>query len=144
MRYESIMEEAAKYVARKHPKAATPTDVVPLMLPLVQGTPEQECCWVLLLDVKNKVTDIRQVAQGTVDQATTSPRDILREAVRQGAPRLILVHNHPSGETSPSKQDIQITAKVVEAGRILDVEVLDHLIINNSGGYHSFREQGAI
>ena len=77
---------------------------------------------------------ISEVYKGNVSQALARPAELLRDAVRQNAPSIILVHNHPSGDPSPSPDDVSLTKVVIEAGKLLDIEVLDHIII----GDHKF------
>lgn len=83
----------------------------------------------ILLDTRTRPLDIVTVCQGSVDSAPIRVADIFREAIRQNAPALIIAHNHPSGDPSPSAEDITITRCIVEAGRLLDIKVLDHVVI---------------
>ncbi len=80
------------------------------------------------------------IYQGSVNSTSFRVGELFREAIRQNAASMILVHNHPSGDPSPSAEDIQVTRVVVEAGRMLDVEVLDHLVIGH-GKYVSLKER---
>lgn len=95
---------------------------------------------VLLLNTKNEIITIENVAVGSLDLAVVHPREVFQNAVKKSASAIILVHNHPSGSPAPSPQDIKTTGQLVEAGTILGISVLDHLIIGD-GVYISLREQ---
>ncbi len=101
----------------------------------------QEELRVLLLDTRNRVQRKVTLYRGNVNTTVVRIAEVLREAVRDNAPGIILVHNHPSGDPDPSPEDVRVTAKVVEAGRLLDVEVLDHIIVGR-GRFVSLRERG--
>ncbi len=90
---------------------------------------EQEELRLVLLNTKNQVVSIPTVYRGSVNTSLVRVAEIFRDAVRQNCPALIVVHNHPSGDPSPSPEDIRITEQMVEAGRLLDIDVLDHLVI---------------
>lgn len=102
---------------------------------------EQEEIWVLLLDARNRLTHQMMVYRGTVSMAPVRLSEMFREAVRFNAVSLIMAHNHPSGDPTPSAEDRQITRKVKEAGSVLEVKVLDHLIVG-SNRWVSLKEQG--
>jgi DNA repair protein RadC len=88
---------------------------------------------VLFLDRKNQLICDEMMGHGTVDQAPVYPREIMRRALELSASALILVHNHPSGDPTPSKADIAMTLEVVEAGRPLQIKVHDHLVVGREG-----------
>jgi len=104
---------------------------------------KQEVMKLLLLNSKNKLIGDINVSKGTVDSAIITPRELLVEALYKNAVSFILIHNHPSGETTPSKEDILITKRIFEAGKIVGIELLDHIIIGNNC-YTSLREEGYI
>jgi DNA repair protein RadC len=105
------------------------------------GFLEQEELRVVLLNSKNQVLAIDEVYKGSVNTSLIRISELFREAVRQNCPALVVVHNHPSGDPSPSAEDIKVTEQMVEAGKLLDIEVLDHLIIGQQR-YVSLRERG--
>ena len=112
-------------------KIRSPQDVVKLMFPYVLNL-EKEIFWVLHLDTKNTLKrEPEKISTGIIDAAIVHPREVFREAIRIAASSIILVHNHPSGDPSPSREDIQITKQLVEAGEIIDIKVLDHIIIGH-------------
>ena len=94
---------------------------------------EQEELRVLLLSTRNEVIAVRDVYRGNVSSAVVRVGEVFRDAVREGCPSIIAVHNHPSGDPSPSAEDAALTKQLVEAGRLLGIEVLDHVVIARSG-----------
>lgn len=99
--------------------------------------------WILLLNRSNRLIKTYCVSQGSISGTVADPRKIYKTALDHGASNLILCHNHPSGNLQPSEADISLTKKVKEAGMMLDIQVLDHLIIANSG-YYSFADEGRL
>jgi len=95
----------------------------------------------LLLDGKNRIIRRVQISQGSLNQSLVHPREVFNPAVRDSAAALILVHNHPTGDSAPSQEDIAITRRLREAGDIMGIKVLDHIIIGD-GEYTSFVERG--
>ena len=104
---------------------------------------QQEEFHVLLLSTKHQVLASCCVAVGTMDAALVDPRRVFQEALRHQAAALILAHNHPSGDPSPSKEDIALTLRLAEAGKLLELPVLDHVIIGD-GRFVSLKEKGLL
>ena len=102
---------------------------------------EQEELRLVLLNTKNQVLSIPQLYRGNVNTSLVRVSELFREAVRENCPALIVVHNHPSGDPTPSNEDIKITEQMIEAGKLLDIEILDHIIIGRQG-YISLKEKG--
>jgi DNA repair protein RadC len=94
---------------------------------------EQEELRVILLSTRNEVFAMRDVYRGNVSSAVVRIAEVFRDAVREGCPSIIAVHNHPSGDPSPSAEDAALTKQLVEAGRLLGIELLDHVVIARSG-----------
>ncbi|MEK6932885.1 MAG: DNA repair protein RadC [Nanoarchaeota archaeon] len=90
---------------------------------------KQESLNVILLDTKNKIINTKEISIGTLNSSLMHPREIFKEAIRESAYSIIIVHNHPSGDPEPSKEDIEMTKKIIEAGKLLNILVLDHVII---------------
>ena len=103
----------------------------------------QEVFAVLFLNRANKVNHFEIVSTGGITGTVADPRVILRKALEQDAVNIILCHNHPSGSLKPSKADEQLTAKIKEAARFLDIAVLDHIIVSEDG-YYSFADEGLL
>ena len=101
----------------------------------------QETLRVILVNAKNVVLDIVELYRGTLNSSTVRICELFREAIRQNAASLIIVHNHPSGDPTPSPEDVRVTAEAVKAGQNLDLEVLDHVIIGR-GAHVSLKERG--
>ncbi len=104
---------------------------------------QRERFHILFLDTKNQVIADEQQQTGTVNHAPVYPREVIKRALELSASAVILVHNHPSGDPTPSEADIDVTRKIAEAGRALGVVVHDHLVIAG-GGHTSFRAQGLL
>ena len=102
---------------------------------------EQEHLRVVLLNTRNQVMGVQEIYKGSVNAAQVRVGEVLRPAVRENCPALVVVHNHPSGDPTPSPQDIAVTKELVAAGKQLDIEVLDHIIIAQ-GGHVSMKERG--
>ncbi|MDR7922017.1 DNA repair protein RadC [Thermosynechococcus sp. GLH187] len=94
---------------------------------------------VLLLDVRHRLLGSHVITVGTATETLVHPREVFREAVRRNASRLIIAHNHPSGSLVPSQADLDLTKQILQAGQIMGIPVLDHLILGN-GDYQSLRE----
>ncbi|MEN6565526.1 MAG: JAB domain-containing protein [Veillonellales bacterium] len=97
----------------------------------------------LLLDTKNKILAQKCVFIGTVNSSLVSAREVFDVAVQNMATHIILLHNHPSGEPSPSQEDKEVTKRLVRAGKILNIPVIEHIIIGKNG-YFSFKEGGCL
>lgn len=106
--------------------------------------------WVLCLNRKNRLIKQVEITSGTATSSLAHPREVFREAIRQGATAIICVHNHPSGDPGPSTADIQVTRQLRDASKTVDIELLDHVIVGRAAcdprgvGYYSFREAGMI
>lgn len=107
-----------------------------------ESTADRECGWVLHLNTKNKIIDKELVAMGTVNSFMTTSREVFRKAIINGSSRIIFVHNHPSGDTTPSEEDKIIMVKLRDAGKLLGIPVIDCIIIGD--GYFSFKQEGLI
>ena len=118
----------------------TPRDVVDRLLPLM-GHLEREELRVVLLNAKNTVLKVVTVYQGNVSASLVRVGELFRDAVRISAAGVILVHNHPSGDPTPSPDDLHLTAEALAAGRLLDIELLDHVVIGHDA-FVSLRDRG--
>jgi len=107
------------------------------------GEPVVEEFWVVLLNVRNKVVGSSMVSRGTINECPVTPRDVLLPAILTGAANVVLLHNHPSGDPTPSEEDKLLTQRVYEASKILGVKMLDHVIIAGDN-YFSFRDHETI
>lgn len=115
-------------------------DAYEVLKPHLEGQ-SQEKFVALYMTTKNTVISVRTIHVGTLNSSLVGPREVFREAVRENAASLIVAHNHPSGDPAPSREDIEITKKLKEAGKMLDVDLLDHIIIGK-GRYISLNKEG--
>ena len=127
-------------VPEERPTIRSPADAAALVQYEMSGL-EKEVMRVLLLDTKNHVLEIVEVARGSLNAAHLRLAEIFTPAVRRNAAAIILAHNHPSGDPTPSPDDIAFTRAVIEAGKLLDIEALDHLVIGQ-GKFVSLKERG--
>ncbi|GBD07601.1 hypothetical protein HRbin21_01431 [bacterium HR21] len=144
----SIVLAAAFEVARRlqaEPFAArrvirSPEDVARLYIPRLRGA-RTESFHVLLLNAANQIVREVLVSEGTLTASLVHPREVFRLAITESAAAIIVLHNHPSGNSEPSAEDIAVTRQLVQAGKLLDIPVLDHIIIAGDS-YTSLRERG--
>ncbi len=122
------------------PRIHSPADAANLLSDMTRL--EQEEMRTLLLDTKNRVLGRARVYQGSVHTTVVRIGELFRDAVRQNATGIILAHNHPSGDPTPSPEDAAITREIVKAGQLLDIDVLDHLVIGAQGKFVSLKERG--
>ncbi|MBP8123739.1 MAG: DNA repair protein RadC [Caldilineaceae bacterium] len=125
---------------QERPQLRTPGDVANLLM-LEMGLLEQEQLRVILLDTKNFIQEVVLVYQGSLNMAMVRIGEIFRDAVRRNRASIVLVHNHPSGDPTPSPEDVRMTEMAIEAGKLLDIEVLDHIIIGRNR-FVSLKERG--
>ena len=100
----------------------------------------EEYMYMICMNSKNKVIGVFEVSHGTVSASLVSPREVFQKALLANAVSIILMHNHPSGDTTASREDIEVTKRLVEAGKIVGVEVLDHIIVGDT--YSSLKGKG--
>ncbi len=124
----------------ERPAVHTPADAAELVMYEMSAL-EQEELRVLLLDTRNRVTHIETVYRGSVNSSQVRIAEIFKAAIRRNASNIIIVHNHPSGDPTPSPDDVAITRAILQAGELLDVKLLDHIIIGYSR-FISLKERG--
>ena len=124
------------------PQITSPEDAAHVLMPLLQGL-DREHAVTLNLDVKHRLIATTTVSIGSVDHTFMSPREVFRDALRHGAGAIVIAHNHPSGDAEPSRDDERITRRLGQAGEILDIEVLDHLVIGHER-WISLARRGAL
>ena len=132
-----VVREASSKTCR------TPADAAGILADT--ATLAQEAFTVLTLDTKHHIIDRHLITLGLLDASLVHPREVFRTAIQDGAAAILVSHNHPSGDPTPSAEDIRITRQLVEAGKVLDVQVLDHVVIGR--GEHPFtslRETGLV
>lgn len=112
-------------------KISKPSDVAELVIDELRML-QQEVLIVVTLDTKNKVISKKEIFRGGLNSSLVHPREIFKEAVKESAASIIICHNHPSGDPTPSKDDINITTRLKECGQMMGIELLDHLIIGDN------------
>ena len=100
----------------------------------------EEVAVILVLDSKNNVIGAFEVSRGSLNTSTVHPREVFKRAFLLNGSSIILAHNHPSGDVTPSKEDINITRRLVDGGKLLGVELLDHVIVGEDGDFMSFKQ----
>jgi DNA repair protein RadC len=124
----------------ERPTINSPADAAALIQYEMQAL-EQEHLRVMLLDRRNRVQEIVDLYRGSVSSSQIRVGEIFREAVRKNASAIIVAHNHPSGDPTPSPDDVAVTRAILQAGKLLDIDVLDHLVIGQ-GSWVSLKERG--
>lgn len=121
-------------------KITSPSDVANLLITEMTGL-NQEILKLIVLNTKNKVIRVKDVFKGSLNSSIVHPREIFSEAIKCGGASIIICHNHPSGDPTPSKEDINITFRMKECGEIIGIKLLDHIVIGEKK-YISLKEKG--
>lgn len=124
----------------ERPAIHVPADAAALVMYEMSAL-EQEHLRVMLLDRRNRVMEVVDLYRGSVSSAQVRVAEVFREAIRRNASGILLVHNHPSGDPTPSPDDVALTRAIAQAGKMLDIELIDHLVIGQ-GRWVSLRERG--
>ena len=144
-----LARRLAEETAPARQRIRTPEDAARLLRARA-GARETESFWVLLLDTKNQLRRPPvEVSSGLLNASLAHPREVFKEAIRSLSAAIVLAHNHPSGDPTPSAEDLRITRQLVEAGRIVDIPVLDHVILGHRAegrekDFCSLRESGLV
>ena len=134
MKYQFLSERSANYSI----KVTNPKDVLPVLRRYRNYKQEAFIC--ITLDGAHQVITVRIISIGTINRTLVHPREIFAGAINDRAAAIILCHNHPSGNTEPSTEDIEITDRIKSAGKIMGIEILDHIILGKVPDYYSFLE----
>jgi DNA repair protein RadC len=141
----AAVELGRRTLMRTHadrPRLNTPRQLASHLLPQ-HGSRPVEQFGIVLLDTKHRLLQIRLVSSGSLDSTVAHPREVFRDAIAGRAAAIVLFHNHPSGDPRPSADDMALTARLVEAGHVIGIDVLDHLILADQR-YYSFAEAGQL
>ena len=141
--YREIYRKLYEDPIVKGTKISSPADVYNLIGPSLIHK-HVEHFKILLLNTKNVVTSIEQISTGTLNASIVHPRDVFKVALKKNSNAILLIHNHPSGDPTPSNEDISITNRLMDAGNLLGVKVLDHIIIGSVGKFLSFKDKNLI
>jgi DNA repair protein RadC len=120
--------------------ARNPEDIADFIKNTLKGK-KKEHFIALLLDTRNRLKKVTEVSIGSLDTSIAHPREVFKEAIAASASSIIIAHNHPSGDCTPSSDDIELTKRLVKAGEIIDITVLDHIIVSDTG-YLSLKAKG--
>jgi DNA repair protein RadC len=142
LQIKAVMELSKRVSASFANRASirSPAEVSALLMEEMRHL-KKEVFKVILLNTKNHIIKLLDISVGSLNSSIVHPREVFSEAVKSGCSGMLLVHNHPSGDPEPSREDIETTRRLVSAGNILGINVLDHIIIGD-GRYISFKEQG--
>ena len=135
----SLKEEYTDYPTR--PIMSSPEKVYEILKPLFLQ--DRETFYLLSLNTKNGIIAIRTISIGSLNANVVHPRDVFKAAILDSASSVIVAHNHPSGDPTPSREDLAITTKLVETGNIIGITLTDHVIIGD-GRHYSLKESGSI
>jgi DNA repair protein RadC len=124
------------------PQFRSAADVATLLQTYLAGA-DREYCLVLLLDRKNRLIGMNTVSVGSLTAAVVHPREVFKPAILANAAAILVAHNHPSGDPQPSQEDRTLTTRLADAGKVLGIELLDHLILGDAR-YYSFKEAGGL
>ena len=130
----------ASLAPEERARISCPQDAASLLIAEMEQL-VQENLVVLLLNTRNQVVARRTIYIGTVNSSAVRPAEVLRPAIRENAPSIIVAHNHPSGDPTPSPEDISVTRDLAAAGKLMDIELLDHLVIGRGGRFTSLKEK---
>ena len=137
-KFEGVVCESPTLENRYGESIRSAQSVAEMMLPVL-GDEVVEVFAVLLLNGKHRVVGMAEVSRGTLTTTIVHPREVYGPALRLSSAAIIVVHNHPSGDPEPSADDIEVTRRLIEAGRMLGVPLLDHVIVGEGGRYTSLR-----
>lgn len=134
-----LVEEPPLYSSKE---LKNPCDVAELFQDFLKDCDREMFC-ILNLRTKNQVINVNVVGMGTLNSVLVHPREVFKSAILSNASSIILAHNHPSGDPEPSRHDIEVTKRLAEAGNLMGIEVLDHIVVAENR-YFSFREENIL
>jgi len=124
----------------ERPIINSPGDAAQLLMPFI-GSLDHEEMWVINLDTRNRIMSLVALYRGSVNSSQVRVGEVFRQAVSENAPAIIVGHNHPSGDPTPSPDDVSVTRAMVQAGKLLDIDLLDHIVVTREN-YVSLKERG--
>ncbi|WP_236932666.1 JAB domain-containing protein [Geosporobacter ferrireducens] len=140
VKIKMVKESSILYAKRR---INSPSDGVDLVKDFLEGE-DRECFLAVFVNTKNEPTAIHTVSIGTLNASLIHPRELFKVAINANSSGILLFHNHPSGDPTPSQEDISITKRLVEAGNIMGIKILDHCILGDNSKFYSFKENNLI
>ncbi|MGH2319845.1 RadC family protein [Planococcus sp. SE5232] len=137
---QEVLEVQEKYEFLKDIQIKSPSTLIDAIRQLI-GDEDREILLVLCLNIKNKIIAVHRCHVGSINASIVHPREVFKSAILNNAATIVMAHNHPSFDPTPSNEDIQVTKRIVEAGSILGIELLDHIIVGNEEGI-SLKQKG--
>jgi DNA repair protein RadC len=137
-----VYGDKVERITAENGRIDSPRKVHHFLMPIMAGA-TVESFYVVYLNNKNEIQGYSEVSRGTVSETIIHPREVFKGAILANASGIVISHNHPSGTLEPSREDIATTARIKEAGIVIGIHVLDHVICTESG-YYSFQEQGRL
>jgi DNA repair protein RadC len=138
-----MSRRASAWPASARPTVSTAQDVAAICATQLRGL-DREHFWALALNTKNQLLRMVEISVGSLNASIVHPRELYKEAVRVSAASIVVVHNHPSGDPTPSGADLQLTRRLSRAGDVLGIELIDHVVIGDGGAFVSIREMGGL
>lgn len=138
-----LVREGSLKVPKEYKKIMSPKDAKKIFEMYLDGA-DREILVCLCLNTKNHVVNIGTVSVGSLNASIVHPREVFKTAILSNSASIILAHNHPSGDPTPSKEDIGITHRIKEGGKILGIDLLDHIILGDDGNFISLKTKGII
>ena len=138
----SVVKESESAWADK-PAIHAPADVHTLLAPIFADM-DREALYTVLLDSKNRILGLNLVSLGILDSSLVHPREVFKPAIVLGAAAIILAHNHPSGDPTPSAEDKRVTERIAEVGKLIGIDLLDHVVIGDTSRWVSLKERGVL
>ncbi len=140
MQILTISELAKRHAQAKHPikKITQAKDVFDLFHDRLKDKKQEEF-WVLMLNSQNNIIKEQLISKGILDSAIIHPREVFKDAIKNSSSKIIILHNHPSGNPEPSQEDIEITKRITKTGDLVNIKVIDHIVLGNPS-YFSFKE----
>jgi len=124
----------------QRPAISSPSDAADLFKPFLAFLDHEEL-WVAVLDTRNRLKTMVALYRGSVNSSQVRVAEVFKQAIIENSPSIVIAHNHPSGDSSPSPDDLTITRSIIMAGKLLDISLLDHIVIS-SNGFVSMKEKG--
>ena len=140
-RIELVREPGVKLAER--PQLRTCAEAAPILAQYI-GETDREVFAVALLTIRHRLLGLHTVSVGCLSSSLVHPREVFKPAILAGSAALLLAHNHPSGDPEPSAEDVALTRRLVAAGQLLGIEVLDHVVLGEAGRYVSLKERGIL